>query len=551
MAPDSRGPGAYAPSLLRGLPWILAALLMVPSLVWIYRDAGVWSFDPAWYGETSVELWYALAHNTGEWPEAMLSAFHTKAPGVSWLGQFFVPIGQSIGSIEVGLLLSVILCHFATLVLTWRFLREWIPDQLWVAVFATVATASAPLFVALSHYFLTEALQLTATTWLFWLAAAAPRMSRARQTAHLVLALSVAMLAKASSPLYFLPPLLLVLHSWIQARGWASAEDRRARLAALLVLGAMVLGAALAWYVANLKEVSAFVRAAALSETYGHAGPLQAKLLYWLRALRSNFFYPWAAAGLAVVISSGLGMRFATRARPGQATSLKYRPALAAACLLQIVMVLLAFSLNVNEDNRYLLPVLPGVVGLFGWGLANTRSRVLAIAAVSLMAVQLARVHAQALGMTERDPRIAYWLWPYQSSSAQSTELRRIIRLANEGDAADRYAIVGVDLSWLNANSLAFLAAQEKLRAHERSYFTSLGYMAADADAAWSRMQSLRTEYFVTLVAERLPPPDAFNQVSGPILERVAGDPCFESEDFASNLGIVVYHRICEWAPAQ
>src|SRR5687767_4344592 len=70
MAPDSRGPGAHAPSLLRGLPWILAALLMVPSLMWVYRDAGVWSFDPAWYWETSVELLYALAHNTGEWREA-------------------------------------------------------------------------------------------------------------------------------------------------------------------------------------------------------------------------------------------------------------------------------------------------------------------------------------------------------------------------------------------------------------------------------------------------------------------------------------------------
>ncbi len=546
MARDSRALAAVA-SRWRGWPWLLAGLLTVPNLAWIRLDESVWPWDPSWYGEVAVELWYALVREIGRWPDAMAGAFGSKAPGVAWLGQFFVPIGQSIGSIEKGLLLSVVLCQFATLLVIWRFVREWIPDRPLVAVFALLATGSAPLFVALSHRFFAEMLQLTAISWMFWLAAAAPRMSRARLTGHLALALPAAMLAKVSSPLYVLAPLLVILHRWLSAKGWSSAEDRRSRLAALFLTGAVLVGGCAAWYASNLPAVSAFVRYAATSEGYGQAGPLLGKSLYWLRALRSNFFYVWASYGLAALLLTGLGLRLATRHRLGRPTLATYRPALAAACFLQLVLVLVAFSLNRNEEHRYLLPILPAVVGLVSWGLASTRSNVLAAAAVVVMAVQLARVHAEALRWTERDPRIAYWLSAYQPNGPLRSELERIVEVSNQGDTANRYVIVGVELGWLNANSLAFLAAQEKLRAHERVYFTSLGHMATDPEAAWSRLQSLRPVYFVSLVPDRQPADPVFNAVSRPILERVADDPCFESEDFASRVGIVVYRRACAW----
>src|SRR5260370_25875737 len=89
------------------LPYIVSVLLVLPNFYWVLKDKTVWPWDQAWYGEVSVDLWYLLTHHLGQWPAAMLSAFGSKTPGVAWFGQFFVPLGQAVGSIWVGLLLSI------------------------------------------------------------------------------------------------------------------------------------------------------------------------------------------------------------------------------------------------------------------------------------------------------------------------------------------------------------------------------------------------------------------------------------------------------------
>src|SRR5437588_5580836 len=102
------------------IPYVVSVLLLLPGVYWVLKDKTVWPYDQAWYGEVSVDLWYLLTHHPGEWASHMLSAFGTKAPGVAWLGQFFVPLGQAAGSIEFGLMLSILAAHFGTLLLMYR-----------------------------------------------------------------------------------------------------------------------------------------------------------------------------------------------------------------------------------------------------------------------------------------------------------------------------------------------------------------------------------------------------------------------------------------------
>ena len=82
--------------------------MVSPSLIWIALDKSVWMWDEAIYGKGSVELFYTLSHSPKRWLRLMLNILHEQAPGVSWLGHFFVPLGYLLGSIDVSLLLSIL-----------------------------------------------------------------------------------------------------------------------------------------------------------------------------------------------------------------------------------------------------------------------------------------------------------------------------------------------------------------------------------------------------------------------------------------------------------
>src|SRR5207247_8284000 len=94
------------------------------------------------------------------------------------------------------------------------------------AAAAVAVMAAAPLFVGLSHYYFVEMMQTAAVGWFILLAAVAPRWSRSLTVSHLLLASAVAMLAKASSPLYCFAPGLAAGYAALRAN--PNREPRRA-----------------------------------------------------------------------------------------------------------------------------------------------------------------------------------------------------------------------------------------------------------------------------------------------------------------------------------
>src|SRR5262245_30383013 len=102
------------------LAYVVPVAMMCPSLIWIALDKSVWTWDPALYGKNSVELFFTLIHAPTDWVSHMLDVLRAQAPGVSWFGQFFVPLGYAVGSIDFGLLLSIWVTQALTLVLMYR-----------------------------------------------------------------------------------------------------------------------------------------------------------------------------------------------------------------------------------------------------------------------------------------------------------------------------------------------------------------------------------------------------------------------------------------------
>jgi len=104
--------------------YIFLLITIFPSIIWIFLDQSVFPWDQSWYGQVSVELFYRLTHSPLEWFKQMIYAFGSKAPGIAWLGQFFVPIGQLIGSIDIGLLLSIVATQFIVLLLIYHIVLK-------------------------------------------------------------------------------------------------------------------------------------------------------------------------------------------------------------------------------------------------------------------------------------------------------------------------------------------------------------------------------------------------------------------------------------------
>ncbi len=468
-------------------------------------------------------------------------AFGTKAPGVAWLGEFFVPLGQAFGSIEFGLLLSVLATQFATLVLIYRIGRE--IGSVTTSLVGVLFVAAGPLYVAMAHQYLVESLQVLTVTYFFWIAVAAPELSRLRLLAHLLVASSLALLAKGSSPLYCIFPGLVVVLGVIRAKCWVRDRSEGRRSLAILIIGVFSAAATAAWYSHNLVAVAEFMKNAAGGATslyYGHTGAFIAKLVYWLRALQASFFVPFVLIALAALALAGLGLFWKRR----DVTGLRRSRLAVAAALAEVLLLMVVFSTQVNEENRYLLPLAPALAICLMWVLSFGGITVVR-AAVCLMAVQFIMIHSQSLGLTSMKQNVSYWLLPLQRDRATQAELTEVIQLTSGPGTEFRYSVVGVEFPWFNANSLSFYAAKGRLLTGRRNYFTSLGYAESDADRAWSRMEQMRSLYYLTTEADRQPvPPDFLNQVSVPILKRVISDPAFARVPFTSQLGIIVFRRL-------
>jgi len=204
------------------------------------------------------------------------------------------------------------------------------------------------------------------------------------------------------------------------------------------------------------------------------------------------------------------------------------------------------FSLNINEEHRYLLPLLPAVVVIFLWFVSLVRMRLLMIVMGILFVAQWGYVESRAFGVGASDDRISHWVLPLQRSNQAMTELTRIVQLTCTRESAERISVTGVELPWLNHNSILFYAAKLKQETKVPCHNTSLENWRAenDPERAWERLNRLKIAYFISLEETALSDhQDFFNRLSLPILQRVQSDHRFIQLPFDSKLNVVLFRN--------
>ena len=115
--------------------------MILPNLIWILLDRGMWVSDTALYGLSAVNLHHVLIHDPANWWQEALSV-GPKPPVLAWVGQFFVPIGKLVGNIDSGLLLVNFLSQGLALAFLFGALIEYCGDKL-IAITGCAAVASA------------------------------------------------------------------------------------------------------------------------------------------------------------------------------------------------------------------------------------------------------------------------------------------------------------------------------------------------------------------------------------------------------------------------
>jgi hypothetical protein len=544
------------------LPWITCAILLLPSLYWVFYDSSVWPWDPAWYGQASVDLWYTLIHEPLHWLKEMRRAFEIKAPGVAWLGQFFVPVGQCLRSIEAGLLLSVLVTQLGTLVLSYKTAERLFPEQRLLPFLNVMLVASSPLFIGLSHQYFAEPLQLFSVSYFYWLAVASRNMGRGRLAGHLLSATAVAMLAKVTSPMYCLLPGLIALWNWVRSYPEGAKEDTGCSSARVpLVAGIALFAAALAWYGEHLRLVFHFAEEASsgnLASQYGVRDTFLNQLQFWLTSAQQSFWVPPVLVVLGLALTAIVAVKSVRLFGERPPDSWNWRATLATAAGFQVVAVLLLFSLNVNRTTRYLLPLLPSLA-LVVCCVSSVKQSWPALALCVLLLAQWTYVQSQALGLGPPDleawtvsgnrrEMIRRGISPLvrrpRPEKLRKTELQELVQHTAGRGVRDRYNLCGIDLPWLNHNSLSFYAAKNRLKTGRRCYYTSLGYAEENPTNAWNRLNSLKIAYFISLDAKAHPKrPGLLNRVSLPVLERIQSDPRFVREPFDTRLDLVVFRN--------
>jgi len=86
-------------------------------VVWVFSDQYPFGGDQSQYAKDTVSLTFTLFQTPKSWVSVMLHAVGNKGPGIAWAGQFFVPLGLFIGSVDKALLLQIVTMQGISLVL--------------------------------------------------------------------------------------------------------------------------------------------------------------------------------------------------------------------------------------------------------------------------------------------------------------------------------------------------------------------------------------------------------------------------------------------------
>ena len=495
---------------------VIIVILLAPSVIWVLCDHTVWPWDEAGYGYWTLLTWQAKYSGPLGWLSAWLHV-SLRPPLIVWIGQFFVPFRHLTGGFESSMLLSNLAVAAGTLVLIYTMAQEYSATRLETVV-ALIACGGSTYFVGLTHLYLTELLQCFTTASVMFVAWRAERRPLIRTVLLMLIAVSLSFAAKASSAPFVLPFLAYTTLVVIATRG--CARPPVAKSDALLFIAAAAIAAAIvAWYVINWEDTVAHFIEATIGKAalyYGSPVVLPTKLRYWISVL-SAALSPITVLSAAVCIAIVLGIVVAV-VRLWKVpvhdlinVAIENGTLFALVIAATILLTLLTFSLQINEDGRFVLPLIPMIAILLSWSLSVLRQKILTALFVCALAASTVFVNSSTFGMDILNLTKIPEYWQAQFDRNDASVLTTAVRTTCPPENANRTNLFLVDYIRLNLNSANFYSEKDSYTTGYRCNYWHIGYAETDVQRALDRLNAVAPPYVITVAPEKQPLPDFLN----------------------------------------
>ncbi len=530
-------------------PAAVIAALLASSTLWILEDHSVWAWDQAWYGEVSLNLWQARSFGIVPWVTAMIHAFALKPPALAWIGQFFVPLTGMTGNIESSLLLVNILAAAGTLAVLYHLARLLGATRI-ESLAGVLACAGAQIYVGVTHQYMVEPFQCLTVSGMMAVAWRIEKRSWVRAITLTVLVIALSFLTKASSGTYVLPLLLYIVITMSVAPRQTRQAPNYVDLILSIVSLAILIGT-VKWYAINWRDMFQHLIDSSTSDValnYGSAVNFPIKLKFWIGSLEAGLS-PFVAItfGTFFIIAVGLSIAFARLVRRPFAqwtvTAIEDGTLFSFALTGTVAATIVAYSLQKNEETRFLMPLFPIIGLLVAWSLSIVRNKYLSFLFFFGLLINAFIVHALAHGKVDFFGLRSPWLLTVDRNAADKFILTSAVNATCKKEIAGAHNIVAVDYPEFNANSAGFYTAKQQYTAAYRCYYTSLGYAETDMHRALDRINSIAPKFILTIEPDKQASPNFVNVISLPMAELLAKDPRFV---LVSTIGdrVLIYRKV-------
>jgi 4-amino-4-deoxy-L-arabinose transferase-like glycosyltransferase len=528
---------------------LIIAACLVSNAIWVLNDRHVWPWDQANYADWSVRLWQARLSGIGAWAHAVVGVLGGQQPLITWLGQFFIPLRHLTGDFESAMLFLNVFAAGGTLIIIYDISRRLAASGL-SSLAGIMVCAGSGLFIGLTHQYLVEMLQCFTAASTVAVAWGVEKRSPVRTLALVLATVALSFLSKSSSMIFVLPML-----AYIAIALWATRRKPRPafrRSDAILLVGAALIALlAATWYAIHWQAmVHHFVEATTddFALYWGSPVDLRVKLGFWVGWLiKSLSPFSILSAGMLAIVAAALAIstvRLLKRPltewlEASIADGILFALALAGT----IIATIFAFSLQINEDVRYIISMMPFISVLVGWSLFVIGNRLVEQLLLGTLAINVIIDHTYAHGLNLFHIAPAAYLLPVDKNTIDRTMLVEAIRSTCHREDVNRPNFVVVSYANLNANSVNFYSGKESHTTGNRCFYFAYNSFDPNVQHALDTINAVGPAYIVTVAPEKQPLPDFANVVSRRVTEHLSVDPRYRLE---SGIGsyIQVYHRI-------
>lgn len=515
---------------------VVSLLIALPAVLWSILDASVWTWDPANYGLLSLKLNTAF-HTGASSLLSELAAESVTAPLLYWTGALTVSLGYIFPRPEAALLLSNIIFALCVITFMWILVQNLARDLTFRIVGALVLLSS-PSFRGLTQTYFVEIAQMASISLLMYAGYCLSKSRFSVSIPLLIAASAVAMLAKFSSIFFIVP---IVSYSLIAATSRASNVDRNNNTNWWIILFSISASTAcIYWYIFNIGPVLEHAEKFSTSqfaEIYGSRSGFITKFWMWCDTLSNALTpFPYLALIFSLIVVAALIKRLRMEMSSFNLGGFVARGSLFSATLaLLFPFVIGVYSTQINEESRFIAPLIPVAAVSIAWALSELNSRWLTRAIIAVLCVGYCFTTAQSFGFSSTTRRTPWYFQSVNMNDHSAERLSRAVAASCRQKTAKQLIMVGVGLPDFNANSLTFESAKQAISGRPFCNYTAGNPYETDLEREVAMMEVMKVSAFITLPYAELPkgpqhPFFSVNHLAVPLSDHIGRSPGFTRE---------------------